>query len=114
MTIEGENALLFRQLVCYYVIEQLLMPASNYKQLRVLYWRHVSNLETFEKVNWAKAIFEYLIDGFTKMKIALLSDSNMKQQHVFAGFAPIVEVSFFPNFLIMHCICVYIVNNVLS
>lgn len=110
MTIGDENDLLFRQLTSYYLIEQLLMPSSSYKWPRVSYWRHVADLESFEKVNWSQAIYENLMDGFTKLKTALLLDPKMKKQHVFGGFAPIVEVSFFfPFFLIMHFICVCII-----
>ncbi|KAK1398234.1 hypothetical protein POM88_008097 [Heracleum sosnowskyi] len=101
MTIGDENDLLFRQLTSNYLIEQLLMPSSDYKRRRVFYWRHVADIETFEKVNWEKAIYdhEYLMDGFTKLITTLLSETQMMKHHVLVGFAPIVEVSIFfvPN-----------------
>lgn len=95
--VEEEHKSLFMQIMCYYIIEQLLMCGGNTKKPRSSYWGLVIDLDAFEAVNWAQAIQKHLLESIEWAKSKLVSDRQRSKQYNFRGCAPILEVIFFKH-----------------
>ncbi|KAL6552290.1 hypothetical protein OROHE_007654 [Orobanche hederae] len=93
--VEEEHKSFFMQIMCYYIIEQLLMCSRNTKKPRSSYWGLVIDLDAFEAVNWAQAIHNHLLTSIAELKPKLVADSQRSKQHSFRGCAPILEVILF-------------------
>jgi hypothetical protein len=82
---DEERKVWFKKLMSYYVVDELLMCSSNTKIVRKNNWRVVEDLGTFEKINWAKIVYDSIHEA--------LGDLNMKMdkrgEHAFKG-APLV------------------------
>ncbi|XP_074375698.1 uncharacterized protein LOC141717493 isoform X3 [Apium graveolens] len=95
MSVEKEeHKILFVQLLNYYYIEQFALCYSNPKQPRPTLWRYVSDLEKFEKVNWAKAIHGHLMESISDLHKHICS-VHCSGQHNFTGCAPVLETILF-------------------
>ncbi|GAU25837.1 hypothetical protein TSUD_31010 [Trifolium subterraneum] len=93
MSIEGEQSQSnFKQLISYFLIEQFLLCSPDPKKPRVSSWGMVEDMNAFEEVNWANAIYDNICESFEKLKAAL---HEVHKQHYFHGCAPVFEVIIF-------------------
>jgi hypothetical protein len=88
--IDDQSKLYFRQLLSFYLVDQVLVCSGNSKKLNPKSWGAVQDLHAFEKINWAKIVFEHICDSLKHLKGQMCHSG----QHVFKGFAPVVEVCF--------------------
>ncbi|CAJ2650010.1 unnamed protein product [Trifolium pratense] len=92
MTIDDEQSRSnFKQLLSYFLIERFLLCSPDAKKPRVCSWGMVEDMNAFEEVNWAKTIYDYILESFGKLKNAMLEDKK-EQQHSFYGCAPAFDV----------------------
>ncbi|XP_057441107.1 uncharacterized protein LOC130733069 isoform X2 [Lotus japonicus] len=84
---DEESKFRFKQLLCYYLIEKILMCSANPKAPRMSFWGIVENLEALEQVNWAKQIFDYTCEAISDLK----SRTPNVVQNQFKGCAPALE-----------------------
>ncbi|MCI10373.1 hypothetical protein A2U01_0031466, partial [Trifolium medium] len=85
MSVDDEhNKLYFKQLLSYFLVEQFLLCASDAKTLRSSSWVFVKDLEAFEQINWAKAVFDHLCESLKDLKEKMRKPG----QHCFKGAAP--------------------------
>jgi hypothetical protein len=73
----------------FFLIEFILICSPLPKVRRVSSWGMVENLDTVEKVNWPKIIFDNLHDSFAKLNVV---KDELGKQHYFSGCAPIFDV----------------------
>jgi hypothetical protein len=73
----------------FFLIEFILICSPLPKVPRVSSWGMVENLDTVEKVNWPKIIFDNLHDSFAKLNVV---KDELGKQHYFNGCAPIFDV----------------------
>lgn len=93
MTVDDdESKQKFKQLMSYYLIEQVLLCARNDKKPRSTMWWLVNNLEICETVNWPKETLNHLHSSISDTKTWLEGDAC--GQHNFMGAAPVLEVWF--------------------
>ncbi|CAJ2641884.1 unnamed protein product [Trifolium pratense] len=85
--IDDQSKLYFRQLLSFYLVDQVLVCSGNSKKLNPKSWGAVQDLHAFEKINWAKIVFEHICDSLKHLKGQMCHSG----QHVFKGFAPVVE-----------------------
>jgi hypothetical protein len=92
MLVDDEhNKLYFKQLLSYFLVEQFLLCSSDSKTLRSSSWVFVKDLEAFEQVNWAKAVFDHICESLKDLKEKMRKPG---EQHCFKGAAPVLEVCF--------------------
>ncbi|KAL5098626.1 hypothetical protein RYX36_002953 [Vicia faba] len=87
---DEESRLNFKKVLCYFLIEMFLIPSPDPKKPRTGSWSMVEDLDVYEKVNWAKAIYEDLHESFNKLKTATVG-----KQHNFKACAPVFEAVVF-------------------
>nr|GEY31413.1 protein root hair defective 3 [Tanacetum cinerariifolium] len=63
-----EGKACFKQLMSYYLMEEVLMCSSNSKKPRIGTWSLVTDLEKSWSVNWPKAIAEHLHHAMERCK----------------------------------------------
>ncbi|CAJ2659145.1 unnamed protein product [Trifolium pratense] len=54
--INDQSKLYFRQLLFFYLVDQVLVCSGNSKKLNPKSWGAVQDLHAFEKINWAKIV----------------------------------------------------------
>lgn len=91
---EEKDQYLFKQLMCYYILENFLMCGNNEKSPRAKTWKLVADLDVFDSVDWAGAAHQHLMNSFSELKKDLDEDKDKEQQHKFMGCTPILEVIF--------------------
>lgn len=92
--VEEEHKSLFMQIMCYYIIEKLLMCSTAAKKPRSSYWGLVIDLDAFEAVNWAQAIHNHLLESKEELKPKLVADRQRSKEFNFPGCAPALKVIF--------------------
>lgn len=96
MAVEDEESKkCFKELLSYFLVEQVLLCGRDAKKLRVRYWPLVENAELREKCNWAKATWNQLHTSIADLKTWSMKKATGQQtsvQHAFTGAAPILEV----------------------
>lgn len=102
---DEESKLNFKKLFCYFLIEMFFIPSPDPKKPRTSAWAMVEDLNIYEKVNWAEAIYDDLHVSFNKLKNEI--KTGFAKQHNFKGCAPVFEVivnfHFFVNILYFSC-----------
>jgi len=101
---DDESKLHFRQLLSFFLLDQILLCSSNPKIVLFRSWWAVQDLESFEQFNWAKAIFNHLNDSVGDLKEKMV---DLNKQHFFKGFAPVLEVCFAKQLFIVLIISVW-------
>ncbi|GKE36655.1 hypothetical protein Tco_1460060 [Tanacetum coccineum] len=90
MTVDDDESMRqFRELMTYYLIEEVLLCSSNAKIPRKTMWWTVRNLEACESVNWAKATEDHLHTSMANAKAWL--EAGAYGEHSFVGAAPVLE-----------------------
>lgn len=90
MTVDdAESKQQFRELMTYFLIEEVLLCSSNSKMPRSSSWWMVNNLEACESINWAKATEDHLHRSMASVKEWL--EGGMHGQHSFTGCTPALE-----------------------
>ncbi|XP_058743506.1 uncharacterized protein LOC131616248 [Vicia villosa] len=88
MAIDDEQSKsLFKQLLAYFIVDQILLCSSNPKVLRSSSWGAVADMEAFEKINWAKAVFEHICKALKELKELIPNPG----QHTFKACGNILE-----------------------
>lgn len=80
----------FKQMLTFYLLEQVFLPFSSPKKVCTASWWWVQNLSLCEKVNWPKQIETWLHEGLSNLKRSLEDSPN--SQHEFKGCTPVFEV----------------------
>lgn len=90
---KDEDKLLFVQLLNYYYIEQFALCGTKLTNPRHTLWKFVSNLEEFNKVDWASVIHQHLMKSIADAHASFTGGQGA--QYTFRGCAPILEVCYF-------------------
>ncbi|CAJ2657464.1 unnamed protein product [Trifolium pratense] len=86
---DDESRLCFRKLISFFIVDQFLVCSGDPKKPAGKSWGPVQDIDVFDKINWAKIVFEHTCDSITHLKNLMCSQPN--KQHYFRGFAPILE-----------------------
>ncbi|KAK1371062.1 hypothetical protein POM88_037154 [Heracleum sosnowskyi] len=91
MEVEEEgHKKLFVQLLNLYYIEQFALCGTKLQKPRPTSWNYVSDVDEFNKVNWASAIHELLMKSIEEAQLFLVG--GRLGQNTFRGCAPVLEV----------------------
>ncbi|MFS7902995.1 hypothetical protein Hanom_Chr01g00018411 [Helianthus anomalus] len=86
---EGQKC--FKELMCYFLVEQVLLCARDGKKLRRKYWSLVADAKLREKCNWAQAIFDHLRTSLDSLKTWRANKAS-EHQHSFTCAVPVLKV----------------------
>ncbi|KAK1364313.1 hypothetical protein POM88_039874 [Heracleum sosnowskyi] len=90
MEVEEEgHKKLFVQLLNLYYIEQFALCGTKLQKSRSTSWNYVSDVDEFNKVNWASAIHELLMKSIEEAQMFLVG--GRLGQNTFRGCAPVLE-----------------------
>ncbi|KAJ0583202.1 hypothetical protein HanOQP8_Chr05g0171891 [Helianthus annuus] len=78
----------FKELMSYFLVEQVLLCARDAKKLRKVYWPLVENVDWRENCNWANATWTHLHTSLDDVKKWCAS---REKQHSYIGAAPVLE-----------------------
>ncbi|KAJ0575253.1 hypothetical protein HanPSC8_Chr05g0188761 [Helianthus annuus] len=78
----------FKELMSYFLVEQVLLCARDAKKLRKVYWPLVENVDWRENCNWANATWTHLHTFLDDVKKWC---ATREKQHCYIGAAPVLE-----------------------
>ncbi|CAH9084906.1 unnamed protein product [Cuscuta epithymum] len=88
-----QDELIFQKLYTLYIIDQFLLPSTNYKMIQSKFFHLADDLEKVNSVNWSQVVLNHLCKALTDSKLSL-SESGI-QQRVFNGCSPILDIVVF-------------------
>lgn len=77
----------YKKLVLFYILDQFLLPSSEKVHVRSKIFKPVKDLDSFEEINWAKAILDHIHKKANN--IAIAKEKN------FTACTPILEAMMF-------------------
>ncbi|KAL9995842.1 hypothetical protein Hdeb2414_s0765g00944361 [Helianthus debilis subsp. tardiflorus] len=84
----------FKELMSYFLVEQVLLCARDAKKLRKVYWPLVENVDWRENCNWANATWTHLHTSLDDVKKWC---ATREKQHCYIGAASVLEIVICPH-----------------